>query len=89
MQTIKTLDGTTHNVDYCGAADGVLFFSLSDAEGGLLTVATPFSDPDVTGKITYQMDNLSPNVYEGYTVLMGAMKDRYTGHITIQLIKEA
>lgn len=88
MQTIKTLDGAIHTVDYCGVADGLLFFSLSDAEGDLLTVAAPFNDPSITGQIVYQMDDLKPATYAGYTHLLGALTDRYNGHVTIQLQKE-
>ena len=86
MQRIDFANGESLEVTYCGVSDGVLFFEVID-DGGVLEYAEKFSDPERTGLITYQMDDLPPHVYEGYTRLLSVSKSRWNGYMTINLIQ--
>lgn len=95
MNRIRLNDGTEYPVEFCGLSDNVVGFRIA-APGTIADLAPIFGDSKKTDKITYLLDNtLVPDqpivaaVYEGYTRHIGLLIDRYNGHVTIQLQKEA
>ena len=88
MRTIRLTDGTEYAATYCGTADGMLFFEITDAEGGLLEAAQPFGDPRLTETVVFEADELQPAAFRGYTRLMGVQRDRFLGYMTVNLAKE-
>ena len=88
MRTIRLTDGTEYAVTYCGTADGLLFFEIQDAEGGLLQAARPFGDPKLTETVVLEADELRPTAFRVFTRLMGVQRDRFRGYMTVNLAKE-
>ena len=89
MNSIRLNDESEYPVTFFGEADGVLSGQIRQD----LTVpetAGIFSDPEITCHIDYLIDTPEgPQVvaeYDGYTCLIGILKDRYNGFVMIQLI---
>lgn len=86
--TIRLNNGVTHSAIWCGASDGIFHAELNDVSD-IAAVASEFSVTEATERIV-EISDLAPSaqtVYEGYTGLLGAQKDRYTGTITVTLEK--
>jgi len=95
MNKIKLNNGDEYDVDYCGTYENIVSFEFTEPVE-IQDMAPIFSDPEKTKKITYLLYNfLVPDqptvaaVYEGFTRLIAMIVDRWSGRLTIQLIKEA
>lgn len=93
MSVIRLNDGSECAVTYCGEAEGVVSFQTAEAMT-VLDAAERFAAPEVTGKIEYYLPAFSPrgakvwvlaDEYEGYTDLVGVLRDRSTGRVLVQL----
>lgn len=76
MRIIRLNDGTVHEVNQCGEADGILWIRLIDTTN-LVAAAQEFSDPEKTGRIVNTRTEGMPieYVYVGYTELIHIQMD--------------
>lgn len=94
MNKIRLNDGTEYPVEFCGLADGVVAFRMTEP-ATISTLAPVMADAEKTAKITYLLDNtLVPDqpvvaaVHEGYTRNIGILIDRWDGKPLVQMTKE-
>jgi len=87
MNKIRLLDGREIAVIFAGKGDGVLSFQTFEK----MTVRQAvdlFDDANVTRAIAYYIGDTQIETYNGYTALIGVLRDRDDGNVLIQLTKE-
>jgi hypothetical protein len=77
MRKIRLNDGTEHEVDRCGANDGILSIRVID-NNDLLQLVEEFGKPQNTSHIEHWFDGTETDhvYFDGYTELIAAQSMR-------------
>ncbi len=73
MRKIKLADGSTYEVDRCGAADGVLWLNVISG-ASILSMVEIFSDTEKTATIEHYFEGTDTDhiFFVGYTTIISA-----------------
>lgn len=77
MRKIRLNDGTEHEVDRCGADDGILSIRVTD-NNDLLELVEEFGKPQNTARIEHWFDGTETDHvwFDGYTELITVQSTR-------------
>ena len=82
MRILTLNDGTIYEVDWCHADKGIFNINLITKES-FIALASKFSDPECTSRITVAFGEDHVTVHEGYTELKFINIDSWTTGTTL------
>lgn len=86
-KTLTLKDGTSYDVDWANGDRGILNLNLV-TDKSFMSLATKFSDKDLTNSMEYRISEENAETFEGYTELQSIAFDGWSSGTVLVILKK-